>query len=133
MASGWRASAIRWFPRASACSATCREVRSFAPTTAIFMALFASYRDAVGGRGGCAGAGDLAVEPDMYGALRQMVHKIETAAGFTIVDRSASPLTSTEWGRDFLHEAIQILQTARETPGREHRITRVTAGKPAAT
>lgn len=47
-------------------------------------------------------------------ALRQMVHKIETAAGFTIIDRSATPLTSTEQGRDFLREALQILQTARD-------------------
>jgi hypothetical protein len=51
------------------------------------------------------------------GALRQMVHKIETAAGFTIIDRSATPLTATERGRDLLREALQILQTARETQG----------------
>ncbi len=36
---------------------------------------------------------------------------------FSIIDRSATPLTSTERGRDFLHEAIQILQTARGTQG----------------
>jgi DNA-binding transcriptional LysR family regulator len=46
-----------------------------------------------------------------------MVHKIETVAGFTIIDRSATPLTSTQQGRDFLREALQILQTARETQG----------------
>ena len=43
-----------------------------------------------------------------------MARKIETAAGFTIVDRSAAPLASTERGCDFPREALQILPTARE-------------------
>lgn len=47
-------------------------------------------------------------------ALRQMVHLIETAAGFTIIQRSATPLAPTAEGQEFLREALQILQAARE-------------------
>jgi DNA-binding transcriptional LysR family regulator len=43
-----------------------------------------------------------------------MIAKIEAAAGFTIIDRSITPLAPTPLGRGFLHEARQILQTARE-------------------
>ena len=46
------------------------------------------------------------------GALRQMLHKIETAAGFTIIDRSITPLTPTSPGREFLREASLVLQAA---------------------
>ena len=48
------------------------------------------------------------------GALQQMVAKIETAAGFRIIDRSATPLSPTDAGREFIREAHQILQAARE-------------------
>jgi len=48
------------------------------------------------------------------GALQQMIHKIEIAAGFTIIDRSATPLTPTPAGREFLREALQVLQAAHE-------------------
>lgn len=48
------------------------------------------------------------------GALRQMIRKIETAAGFRIIDRSAKPLSATETGREFIREAHRILQAARE-------------------
>jgi DNA-binding transcriptional LysR family regulator len=48
------------------------------------------------------------------GALRQMIHKIETAAGFTIIDRSSTPLAITAAGREFIQEALQILGTAQE-------------------
>jgi hypothetical protein len=48
------------------------------------------------------------------GALQQMLRKIETAAGFTIIDRSGMPLSPTDAGRDFIREAQQILQAARE-------------------
>jgi len=48
-------------------------------------------------------------------ALRQRVRDIETAAGFTVIDRSTTPLTPTKPGRAFLREALQILQTAQET------------------
>jgi DNA-binding transcriptional LysR family regulator len=48
------------------------------------------------------------------GALQQMIRKIETAAGFTVIDRSSSPLTPTDVGRDFIREAHQILQAAQD-------------------
>ena len=48
------------------------------------------------------------------GALRQQITKIETAAGFTIIDRSGTPLAPTAAGREFIQEAVQILQTAEE-------------------
>jgi DNA-binding transcriptional LysR family regulator len=48
------------------------------------------------------------------GALRQMIAKIETAAGFRIIDRSATPLSPTDAGRGFIREAHQILQAARK-------------------
>ena len=35
-------------------------------------------------------------------ALVQMLHKIEMAAGFTIIDRSSSPLAPTAAGREFI-------------------------------
>jgi hypothetical protein len=55
-----------------------------------------------------------AIYDGRVGALTQKVHKIETAAGFTIIDRSATPLAPTEPGREFLREALQILKTAQE-------------------
>ncbi len=48
------------------------------------------------------------------GALQQMIHKIETAAGFTIIDRSTTPLVPTVAGRRFIQEAGQILRSAQE-------------------
>jgi len=48
------------------------------------------------------------------GALVQMLHKIETAAGFTIIDRSSRPLAPTAAGREFIREASQILRIAQE-------------------
>ncbi|HUZ39078.1 MAG TPA: hypothetical protein VMV17_22365 [Streptosporangiaceae bacterium] len=51
-------------------------------------------------------------------ALRQQITKIETAAGFTIIDRSATPLAPTEPGCEFLREALPILQAAHESHGR---------------
>jgi DNA-binding transcriptional LysR family regulator len=48
------------------------------------------------------------------GALQQMIVKLETAAGFPIIDRSTTPLSPTEPGRDFIREAHQVLQAARE-------------------
>src|SRR6266487_4407297 len=48
------------------------------------------------------------------GALRQQITKIETAAGFTIIDRSSRPLRLTAAGREFISEAFQILQIAQE-------------------
>ena len=48
------------------------------------------------------------------GALQQMLHKIEAAAGFAIIDRSSASLSPTDVGRDFIREAHQILQAARE-------------------
>jgi len=48
------------------------------------------------------------------GALQQMIRKIETTAGFPIIDRSSKPLAPTDAGRDFIREAHQILQAARE-------------------
>jgi DNA-binding transcriptional LysR family regulator len=50
-------------------------------------------------------------------ALRQMVTKIETAAGFPIIDRSSTPLSPTDAGHEFIREALQILQ--RSHIGRE--------------
>lgn len=47
------------------------------------------------------------------GALQQMVRKIEIAAGFTIVDRSSSPLTLTADGREFIRETLQVLRIAQ--------------------
>jgi len=46
-------------------------------------------------------------------ALVQMLHKIETAAGFTIIDRSGRPLAPTAAGREFICEAFQILRIAQ--------------------
>jgi DNA-binding transcriptional LysR family regulator len=48
------------------------------------------------------------------GALQQMIAKIETAAGSRIIDRSSTPLSPTDAGRDFIREALQILRAARE-------------------
>jgi hypothetical protein len=48
------------------------------------------------------------------GALQQMVRKIEIAAGFPIIDRSSTPLAPTADGREFIREALQVLQSARE-------------------
>jgi len=48
------------------------------------------------------------------GALAQMLHKIETAAGFAIIDRSSAPLAPTTAGREFISEASQILRIAQE-------------------
>jgi hypothetical protein len=47
------------------------------------------------------------------GALRQMLCKIETAAGFAIIDRSGSPLARTAGGRELIAEARQVLLIAR--------------------
>jgi hypothetical protein len=47
------------------------------------------------------------------GALQQQLVKIEKAAGFTIIDRTATPLAPTEAGREFIREALQILRAAR--------------------
>jgi DNA-binding transcriptional LysR family regulator len=41
-----------------------------------------------------------------------MISKIETAAGFPVIDRSSVPLCPTEAGREFIREAHQILQAA---------------------
>jgi hypothetical protein len=55
------------------------------------------------------------------GALQQMIAKIETAAGFRIVDRSCTPLAPTDIGHGFIREALQILQAAREqTTAHQH-------------
>lgn len=48
------------------------------------------------------------------GALQQMIAKIETSAGFRIIDRSSTPLVPTAAGREFIREARHILQAARE-------------------
>lgn len=48
------------------------------------------------------------------GALQQMIRKIESAAGFPIIDRSSTPLTPTDAGREFIREAHQILDAARQ-------------------
>jgi len=48
------------------------------------------------------------------GALRQQITKIETAAGFTIIDRSSTPLTPTADGGEFIQQALQILRAAQE-------------------
>jgi DNA-binding transcriptional LysR family regulator len=50
------------------------------------------------------------------GALRQQITKIETAAGFTIIDRSSTPLTPTAAGGEFIREALQILRSAHRNP-----------------
>ncbi len=66
--------------------------------------------------------GIAAAARDIYdgraGALRQKIRSIEKAAGFTIIDRSATPLTPTEPGHEFIQEALQILRIARETDDR---------------
>jgi hypothetical protein len=49
------------------------------------------------------------------GALRQRITKIEKAAGFQIIDRSATPLAPTPRGHDFLREAVEILRIAGKT------------------
>ena len=43
-----------------------------------------------------------------------MIAKIDTAAGFRIIDQSSAPLTPTDSGREFIREAHQILQAAWE-------------------
>lgn len=48
------------------------------------------------------------------GALQQMIAKIETAAGFPVIDKSSTPLSPTDAGRGFIREAHQILHAARE-------------------
>ena len=48
------------------------------------------------------------------GALRQMIAKIEKAAGFPIIDRSSTPLSPTDAGRELIGEALQILHAAKE-------------------
>ena len=48
------------------------------------------------------------------GALQQIVAKIETAAGSRIIDRSSTPLSPTDAGRQFICEAHQVLQAAWE-------------------
>jgi TniQ protein len=48
------------------------------------------------------------------GALQQMIRKIETTAGFPIIDRSSTPLTPTDAGRELIREAHQILQAAQD-------------------
>ena len=48
------------------------------------------------------------------GALEQMLHKIETAAGFAIIDRPGRPLAPTAAGREFISEASQVLRIAQE-------------------
>jgi hypothetical protein len=50
------------------------------------------------------------------GALRQMVHQIEQAAGFTIIDRTSIPLVPTQQGAAFIREALQILRAAHHQP-----------------
>jgi Bacterial regulatory helix-turn-helix protein, lysR family len=47
-------------------------------------------------------------------ALQQQLSKIEKAAGFPIIDRSSTPLAPTDGGREFIREALPILQAARE-------------------
>ncbi len=47
------------------------------------------------------------------GALEQMIAKIETAAGFRVIERSSTPLSPTAAGHQFIREALQILQAAR--------------------
>ena len=47
-------------------------------------------------------------------ALAQMLHKIETAAGFAIIDRSGRPPAPTTAGREFIYEASQILRITQE-------------------
>jgi hypothetical protein len=47
------------------------------------------------------------------GALPQMIRKIETAAGFLIVDRSSTPREPTGKGREFMREAFQVLRIAQ--------------------
>jgi hypothetical protein len=55
-----------------------------------------------------------------HGAFQQMVRKIELAAGFTIVDRSSTPLAPTADGRGFIREALQILRIAQATEAAQH-------------
>jgi hypothetical protein len=60
------------------------------------------------------------------GVLQQMLHKIETVAGFAIIDRSSTPLVSTQAGSEFIREAFQVPEQARrqaapDTPGRGRR------------
>jgi hypothetical protein len=47
-------------------------------------------------------------------ALQQQLSKIEKAAGFPIIDRSSTPLAPADGGREFIREALPILQAARE-------------------
>lgn len=47
------------------------------------------------------------------GALQQMIAKIEKAAGFTIIDRSSTPLAPTAHGRELIAEARQVLRIAQ--------------------
>lgn len=48
------------------------------------------------------------------GALRQQITKIETAAGFAIIDRSSMPLATTAAGHELIQEALQILRIAHD-------------------
>jgi DNA-binding transcriptional LysR family regulator len=48
-----------------------------------------------------------------------MVRKIEIAAGFTIVDRSSSPLAPRADGREFIREALQVLRIAQAAEAHE--------------
>jgi hypothetical protein len=45
-------------------------------------------------------------------AMVRMLHKIESAAGFTIIDRSGPLLAPTAAIREFIEEALQILRCA---------------------
>ncbi|MCX4853710.1 LysR family transcriptional regulator [Streptomyces canus] len=45
-------------------------------------------------------------------SLRNRLRKIEEAAGFAIIDRTAKPLATTARGCDFLREATEILRIA---------------------
>lgn len=58
-------------------------------------------------------------------ALVQMLHKIETAAGFIIIDRTSTPLAPTTAGHEFISEAFQILRIAHEQGDRPDCSTRV--------
>ena len=49
-----------------------------------------------------------------------MIAKIETAAGFPVIDRSSTPLCPTEAGREFIRLAHQILQAAAGEQAKPH-------------
>jgi hypothetical protein len=76
------------------------------------------------GEAACGPAGDDPARPRCPGAPSQpgksglpvafdgeqyTIAEIETAAGFPIIDRSSTPLSPTDAGRDFIHKAQQIL------------------------